>query len=38
MKYDSERRELFSMQSTLNSFGRPDEGKSFTMARKVDVG
>lgn len=26
------------MQSTLNSFGRPDEGKSFTMARKVDVG
>lgn len=31
MKYDSERQELFSMQSTLNSLRRPDKGKSLKI-------
>lgn len=38
MKYDSERRELFPMQNTLNSLRRPDKGKSLKMAIKADVG
>lgn len=38
MKYHSDRQELFSTQSTLNSQRRPDKGKSLKMAIKAGTG
>lgn len=37
MKYRSDRQELFSTRSTLNSQRRPDKGKSPKMAIKAGM-